>query len=264
MPPSKPDTLGLSQSEISVYISLLSHAPQNGSQLSRHSGVPRANIYDVLRSMKHQGLVVEIQDGRYIPLPPEEFYKRLEHRFDIELTSLKNKIESTARDTSIDYVWTIRGYEAVMAKSREMIETARRELYVLLYPPEAEHLDPYLKEAEERGVLVKYVSMGPPRTEFELQVVHPVTDEILHSHQGRVFDLVRDKIEILVGLFERDREDESPINWARNHWFVMAIREGIRHDFFHYFVHKVLDKNEPLTEKERKLYQLIKDDAWHD
>jgi hypothetical protein len=73
---------------------------------------------------------------------------------------------------------------------------------------------------------------------------------------------VRDKVEILVGMFERGREDASPINWAKNHWFVMAIREGIRHDFFHYFMHKTYDLGQKLSEAEKELYELIKNDAW--
>ena len=82
-------------------------------------------------------------------------------------------------------------------------------------------------------------------------------DKIEGSHGSRVFDVVRDKIEILVGMFEQGRENDSPINWAKNHWFVAAIRQGIRHDFFHYFVHKILDRGEELSDHEKKIYKLI-------
>lgn len=44
--------LGLSQYEITAYLSLVGRHPVNGSQLSRFSGIPRARIYDVLRSLK--------------------------------------------------------------------------------------------------------------------------------------------------------------------------------------------------------------------
>jgi sugar-specific transcriptional regulator TrmB len=254
--------LGLSQSEIKTYLSLLGHHPVNGSQLSRHAGVRRPNIYDVLRSLKEKGLVVEANDGLYAPLPPDEFLSRMRMRVDAELSSLKERIDAVTRQGSTEYVWAIKGYEEVMGKAKEMIRSARRELYVQLYRKEARHLDPFLLKAERRGVEVKYVAMGTPLNEFELQVVHPGTQTIEKSQGGRVFDIVRDKIEILVGMFENGREDESPINWAKNHWFVMAIREGIRHDFFHYFVHKLLEKNQALTARERRMYDLVKNDAW--
>ena len=41
------NTFGLSQSELKTYLTLLKHNPANGSQLSRHSGVPRAKIYNI-------------------------------------------------------------------------------------------------------------------------------------------------------------------------------------------------------------------------
>ncbi|MBW1676944.1 MAG: TrmB family transcriptional regulator [Deltaproteobacteria bacterium] len=254
--------LGLSQSEISTYLTLLGHNPANGSQLSRLSGVRRPNIYDVLRSLRQKGLVVELKGGLYAPLAPDEFLKRIRFKVDVELASLKERIQAVTKKSSTEYVWTIRGYDEVMAKAKEMICSAKEELYVLLYQEEAKHLDPYLLEAEQRGVEVKYVSMGPPLNRFKLQVVHPKMEKMHISHGGRVFDIVRDKIEILVGMFEQGRENDSAINWAKNHWFVMAIREGIRHDFFHYFIHKILDQGEKLTDHERKIYDIIKDDAW--
>jgi sugar-specific transcriptional regulator TrmB len=263
MPPSgRQDFLGLNQSELTTYLTLLENNPVNGSQISRVSGIPRANVYDLLRSLRHKGFAVEVEEGLYAPLPPDEFMKRLRHRCDSELSAIEDKIEAAAKTAAHDYVWTIRGYEAVMKKSIEMISAAVSELYVLLYPEEAAVLDPHLLQAAQRGVEVKYVSMGSPRTPFQYQVIHPGTEDILSEHHGRVFDVVRDKTEILVGMFERGAEDASPINWAKNHWFVMAIREGIRHDFFHYFTYKVLELGQDLTEAERGIFDLIKKDGW--
>jgi sugar-specific transcriptional regulator TrmB len=256
------EKLGLSQSEIAAYVTLLGRHPVNGSQLSRLSGVPRSRIYEVLRGMQRKGMVVESGDGLYAPLPPEELLKRLRHGCDMELEEFKAQIEGASRAPSQDYVWTLRGYEAVMAKSRDIIAAAQSELYVLLYPEEARKLDGPLMMAAERGVEVKYISMGPPLNRFQFQVVHPGSKEIKASHGGRVFDIVRDKVEILVGMFERNKEDDSPINWAKNHWFVQAIREGIRHDFFHYFMHKTYELGQPLTEEDKRLYERIKNDGW--
>lgn len=256
------DTLGLSQSELKTYFTLLKHSPANGSQLSRHSGVPRPNIYSILSTLKQKGVVAEIQEGLYAPLPPDEFLKRLRLRIDSDLDALEKQIRAVSKNHTTEYIWTIKGYDEVIIKAKEMIDSAKHELYVLLYPEEAGHLDTCLLEAARRGVEVKYVSMGTPSTRFELQVVHPGMEKLDGSLGGRVFDIVRDKIEILVGMFEAGKENDSPINWAKNHWFVMAIREGIRHDFFHYFIHKTLDLGKDLTDHEKKIYNLIKNDAW--
>ncbi len=63
-----------------------------------------------------------------------------------------------------------------------------------------------------------------------------------------------------MGIFEVDNEDNSPINWTRNPWFVIANRDSLRHDFYHCFLEKTLDRHLGLTEEEKQLYQLIKMD----
>ncbi|MCP4691070.1 MAG: TrmB family transcriptional regulator [Desulfobacterales bacterium] len=251
---------GFSQYETTAYLTLLSHHPINGSRLSRHSGIPRARIYDVLRGLKAKGVVVALDKGRFAPLPPEETLKRFRHLFDTELDALEKRFKSAAVSTEYEYVWTIEGYNDVMAKAREMAVSSRFEIYIRLYPREAKLLDQALQEAAERGVKVKYISMGPPLSTFDLQVAHPGADAVEERAGGRSFDIVVDKQEILVGLFEKDREDDSPINWAKNHWFVVAARDSLRHDFFHYFLHKTYDLGETLTGREAAIYELIKAD----
>ena len=248
---------GLSNYEIMAYLSLVSRHPVNGSQLSRFSGIPRARIYDVLRSLKDKGFVVETGDGLYAPLPPEEFFKRLRHSFETKLEFLEEKIEAASEPTVYDYVWTIRGYDKVMDKAREMIGAARTEIYTRLHTSEGHILAQNLTRAGLRGVVVKYISMGDPAVIFDLQVVHPESESIAARYGGRTFDLVVDKKELLVGLFETGKEEHSPVNWAKNHWFVVTIRDSLRHDFFHFFLHKIYEKKQRLTKDEKILYDLI-------
>ncbi len=249
--------LGLSRYEISAYLALVGHHPINGSQLSRISGIPRARIYDVLRILTDKGFVVEAGDGMYVPLPPEEFIKRLRHTFSSVLDILEEKIEAAATTTSYDYVWAIRGYDKVMDKAREMIGSAQREIYTRLYPAEGNILSRHLEKAHQNGVSVKYVSMGPCPVTVGLQVIHPDPDRIETGYGGRTFDLVVDKKELLVGLFEKGKADRSPINWAKNHWFVVTIRDSLRHDFYHYILHSLYEKKGKLTKREKTLYEKI-------
>jgi len=253
--------LGFSQYEITAYLGLVGKHPVNGSQLSRSSGIPRARIYDVLRSLREKGLAAESGDGLYAPLPPDELFKRLRHKFETDLADLEAKIKTATGPGNDDYVWSIRGYRAVLAKAGEMIASAREEIYVRLFPPEGRALSTDLQEASARGIEIKSISMGAPPTPFRIQVVHPDADRIEAQLGGRSFDLVVDRKEILVGMLETGREDLSSINWARNHWFVVATRDSLRHDFFHYFLHKLLDERQPLTAEEEKLYHQIAHDV---
>ena len=68
------------------------------------------------------------------------------------------------------------------------------------------HCPPALQSRRERGIEIKYISMGMPADRFELQVVHPEADKIERHLGGRTFDLVVDREELLVGMFETGRK----------------------------------------------------------
>ncbi len=252
--------LGFSQYEITCYLTLAANHPANGSQISRVSGMARSRVYDVLRNMVRKGFVLDVGDGLYVPLPPEELYKRLQREFDDGLEQLKSQLNGVGAETAYEFIWMIRGYENVIAKAKEMIAAAESEIYVRLFPVSSKHLDGDLKAAESRGVGIRCISMGPVDTRFEIQVAHPESEGLMETIGGRSFDIITDKTEALVGIFEKGREDHSPINWTRNRWFVIANRDSLRHDFYHYFLDKILERGEMLTEAERHTYEFIKAD----
>jgi sugar-specific transcriptional regulator TrmB len=257
-----PISLGLSQNEMTAYIGLLGNHPVNGSQLSHYSGIPRAKIYEVLQNLRGKGMVVKSPEGLYAPLPPEELVKRLRHRFESDLSTLGKKIKAASAKATYDYVWAIQGYSEVLAKAKEMIVAARSEIYIRLFPEEGRLLSQDLGDAVSRGVQVKYISLGPPPAFFDLQIIHPESEKIEASLGGRTLEMIKDRDEILTGLFEKGKEDRSPISWTKNRWLVIVSRDDLRHDFFHYFVHKILEQKQELSKKEKRLYRLIKNDSW--
>ena len=253
-------SLGFSQYEITCYLTLATRHPINGSQISRISGMARSRVYDVLRNMVRKGFVLDVGDGLYVPLPPEELYKRLQREFDDGLEQLKGQLNGIGAKTAYEFIWMIRGYERVIAKAKEMIAEARKELYVRLFPASDKRLGNDLLAAEARGVGVRYISMGPVKTRFDFQVAHPRSENLTETIGGRSFDIIADKTEALVGIFEKGQEDDSPINWTRNRWFVIANRDSLRHDFYHYFLDKIVERGEMLDERERRIYEFIKAD----
>ncbi len=252
--------LGFSQYEAACYRALISEHPVNGSQLSRLSGIARSRIYDVLRNMIAKGYVVEASRGQYAPLPPDELINRLKARFKVNIAAFEKEIESASRKTGCEYVWTLTGYETVMTKAVSMIQRAKEEIYARLFPKAGHFLDKHLKVAEKRGVKVRYIAMGEVLIPFDIQVVHPEQASLLETIGGRSFDIIADKKEALVGIFETGNEENSPINWTRNRWFVTANRDSLRHDFYHCFLKKTYDNNETLTDHEKKIYEVIKGD----
>ncbi len=251
--------LGFSRYEIVCYMNLLSNYPANGSRLSQVSGLARSRIYDALRNLVRKGFIDEIGKGLYVPLPPEELFKRLRNDFESNLKAFEEEIRRIEAKPEVDHVWTITGYRKVMDKAREMIESAKKELYVRLFSVEGERLEVSLKAALKRGVEVKYVALGKPYSEFPIQVLHRNVEPLVEANNGRPFDLAIDRAEVLSGIFLQD-EQNSPVNWSRNWAFVATCREKIRHEFFSAYLHKTMDLGEPLSEREQEIYQIIKND----
>ena len=253
--------LGFSQYEAACYMTLVASHPVNGSQLSKLSGIARSRIYDVLRSLTAKGYVLEVAPGQYAPLPSDELIRRLQREFQANISALEKEIAGASQKEDFEYVWTLTGYDTVMAKARDMISSASKEIYARLFPEADRHLAKDLLAAHNRGVAIRYIAMGEIPQRFEVQVSHPGQADLIAKIGGRSFDIITDKQEALVGIFEAGNEDDSPINWTRNQWFIIANRDSLRHDFYHCFLEKTLDRNQPLDDREKKIYQLIKQDT---
>lgn len=252
--------LGFSQYEAACYMSLVANHPVNGSQLSKASGIARSRIYDVLRSLMAKEYVIEVNTGQYAPLPSDELIRRLKKSFENHIAAFEKEISQASQKEDFEYVWTLTGYDIVMDKARAMIKAARQEIYVRLFPEADRHLSENLLAADKRGVSIRYIAMGEIPERFDIQVTHPGHDRLVKTLGGRSFDIIADKKEALVGIFEDGNEDQSPINWTRNQWFVIANRDSLRHDFYHCFLEKTLDQHQTLTPREKKIYQTIKAD----
>jgi len=252
--------LGFSQYEATCYMTLVGNHPVNGSQLSKISGIARSRIYDVLRNLISKGYVIEVNSGQYAPLPADEVVRRLKRNFNSNIKVFEEKIAAASKKNDLEFVWTITGYENVMEKAIEMIKNAENEIYVRLFPKAYQHLDQYLIQADKRGVNIRYIAMGKTAKKFDIQVIHPDHEHLQQTIGGRSIEVITDKSEALVGIFETDKEDSSAINWTRNQWFIVANRDSLRHDFYHCFLEKILDQHQDPTTDEKRIYKIIKED----
>ena len=249
-----------SKYESSCYLALLQQHPCNGSQLSRLSGIARSRIYDVLRGLTRKGVVFEIEKGLFVPLPFEELKKRLQTQFETNLNLLERQVDRLNPDTDYDYLITIRGRKDAVAKARDIIKAARREIYLRLFPATWKRLEKAIRNAIQRGVGIRLIGMGAIPDIGDIQVIHPDVSSLRAKLGGESIDIIADRSEALVGIFETGQEAASPVIWTRNRWFVVANRDSLRHDFYHYFLNKLYDRGEPLSDRDKAIYDLIKAD----
>ena len=249
-----------SKYESSCYLALLAKHPANGSQLSKLSGIARSRIYDVLRSLAGKKVVFEIEKGLFVPLPFQELKKRLRGQFEANLKILDDQLNAMVDQSSFEYLLTLNGVEEVLSKAIDIIGSARQELYLRLFPDTWKRLADPIKQAVQRGVKVRFIAMGPMELHYDIQIFHPDSDQLKEKLGGESIDMIADQEEALSGIFETDNVHQSPFIWTRNHWFVIANRDSLRHDFYHYFLHKLYEKGESLSTRDRQIYALIKAD----
>jgi len=249
-----------SKYESSCYLALLSRHPCNGSQLSKLSGIARSRIYDVLRGLTRKGIVFEIEKGLFVPLPFEQLKKRLQNQFESNLSLLQKQVARLTPDTDYEYLLTIRGQKEAIAKAIDIIDTARQEIYLRLFPDSWKRLEKSIRKALRRGVGIRLIGMGDLPQICDIQVTHPEVASLPDKLGGESIDIIVDRAEALVGIFETGQEAKSPVIWTRNRWFVIANRDSLRHDFYHYFLDKLYDRKAPLSPQDEAIYAFIKKD----
>ena len=249
-----------SKYESSCYLALLSQHPCNGSQLSKLSGIARSRIYDVLRGLTRKGVVFEIEKGLYVPLPFEELKKRLQTQFESNLSLLEKQVTRLTPDTDYEYLLTIQGQKEAITKAIDIIDAAREEIYLRLFPDSWKRLEKSIRKALKRSVGIRLIGMGTLPQICDIQVTHPEVASLPEKLGGESIDIIVDRAEALVGIFEPGQEATSPVIWTRNRWFVIANRDSLRHDFYHYFLDKLHDRQAPLSPQDEAIYAFIKKD----
>src|SRR5688572_30159367 len=83
--------LGFTEHEARAYQALLQQNPATGYEVAKVSGIPRPNIYPVLQKLEARGAAVRIAGDdttRYLPIPQQEFLKRIGSHFQETLTQV--------------------------------------------------------------------------------------------------------------------------------------------------------------------------------
>ena len=150
--------------------------------------------------------------------------------------------------------------DRAIAKAVDIIHAARREIYLRLFPDSCKRLEKSIRKALKRGVSIRLIGMGTLPQICDIQVIHPGVAALHAKLGGESIDIIVDRGEALVGIFETGQEAASPVIWTRNRWFVIANRDSLRHDFYHYFLDKLYDRQAPLSSQDEAIYAFTKKD----
>ncbi len=131
--------VGLTDYETRAYLTLLERGVMTASEVSELGGVPYSKVYETLNSLERKDWI-EAERGR----PSRYFPKSPSEALDAARLRLEDKVSSWRRVVSGELqplyerrellekpdIWILRGEFSVLAKLREMLGGARKELMV--------------------------------------------------------------------------------------------------------------------------------------
>lgn len=236
--------LGLSEYEAKAYIGLLKENPASAYEIAKNSGIPSSKIYEVIRRLEFRGMIQTIrgegQKRLFVPVPPDDFTQS--YRTTVEENLRAIEAELTEIKTVIDtaYIWRIREYDGLIVRAKRMLDTASKDIQLIIWHEEMNALKDNLRKTESRGVKMAIVHYGPTSARIRHIYRHPV-EETIYSRKGvRGLFLVTDSKEALSGSIGKNTTEGM---WSMNECLVTMVEDYIRHDI--YFM-KVAERFDPL------------------
>jgi sugar-specific transcriptional regulator TrmB len=104
-------------------------------------------ITDSFESLANKKVVFEIKKGLYVPLSFEELKKRLRGRFESNLKILDDQLNAMIDQSNFEYLLTLNGVRDVLSTATDIIDSARQELYLRLFPDTWERLKGHIDSA---------------------------------------------------------------------------------------------------------------------
>lgn len=155
--------LGFSLYEARAYLALLGSRPANGYDLAKLSGLPTSKIYETLKRLVAKGaaLASASQPTLYRVVPPEELLAGVRERTERSLGFLQSALPGLAAPTTAGVVWRLSDQEAILGQLQGLVDRARQEVYLSVWPAEAAHLVEPVSRARQRGVRFWVASFGP-------------------------------------------------------------------------------------------------------
>ncbi len=228
----KLEQLGFSTYDAKAYLALLRKHPANGYEVSKISGIPVAKVYDTINRLKIKGAIVNGgEDGKYYPVPPEALLGKMKQDLATMIDGLETTLKHVEPLPDIDVTLNFSGLDSLLEKLERIINGAKEELYLSLWPEEATLLGDLITNAERRGVTVICGVFGKADIDVEYLIDLEVCGASSSARLGRRLTVaVGDGREVVIS--EDDCEGRIEGLWTTTPGITLIAKEYIRHDIW--------------------------------
>ncbi len=235
--------------ETKVWIALLSKGIASAGEIATISGVPRSRTYDVLESLEKRGFaIVKIgKPVKYIAVKPLEVLEKIK---SIALQDAQEKVKnlSALKDTAEyeeleklhrtgispikthDITGFLKGRSNIISRLRELIQNAKKEIFVLTSVSDFEDkgrvLIPALSDSLKNNVKVKLSLIGSAErikrinSKFNFKAFSMNTDARLY---------IADRKEVLF-MMTSDNSDEEVAVWLNSPFFAESLTRMVENN----------------------------------
>jgi HTH-type transcriptional regulator, sugar sensing transcriptional regulator len=154
--------LGFTGYEARVYLALLKSFPATAYEVSKQTGLPRANVYGALATLERKAAVQPVNENpvRYVPVAPRLLLGRIGKETASRCAALAHQLVTTTATVATEFVWTLAGDSQVHGKITDIIQHAETHVWIkAAHHALTSHLDE-LRACAQRGTEVMVILFG--------------------------------------------------------------------------------------------------------
>ncbi len=193
--------LGFTGAEAQIYIYLLQHPHATGYEISKGTGLPRANTYQALETLAAKEHITPISQDpvRYAPLSPTRLLRRIQEETKQRCQALEQQLNNLEKPDGIGHFWELNEHDRIVARLIGLINMARQRVAASLWAEDLQWLGAPLHNAQKRGCTIILNLFGEARVDFATVYRHEGPEKVVGGH---VVALTIDFAEALVASLD--------------------------------------------------------------
>jgi len=154
--------LGFTEYEAKAYLTLCQSSPATAYEVSKIAGLAKANVYSALEGLAQRGAVQPVSESpvKYVPVDASRLLGQIAATTSARCKELVGKLDLLQLAERTEYVWTIKEDKNIHSKIGEMIDRARKHVWIKAPHNLLESHIPALQRAARRGVKTLIVLFG--------------------------------------------------------------------------------------------------------
>lgn len=224
--------LGFTDNEAKIYLELLKTPKQNGSQLAKDLGITRPSAYLALDKLYKKGAVYYVSGNskEYIAKSPEILFTELKKKFNHASDNLTEDLKNLAIETKADVFYNIEGTDNVFQKVKELIRSAKTEVYINTNLP-LSHFKRAIAASLRKNVRVIVFSFYPVNDiDLPVELYQKPQSKKPQLNDPKAITVVKDYETALIAGME-DKADFAG-TFSNNRLFVKMISQYIHFDIY--------------------------------